>query len=302
MATPAKARDTLYALRHKIASIEGRLAETLEVTDQNDGLGTVLRHGGQVMARHGLLPTGSVGLDAALGGGVPRAALTEIHGTETRKAASVAGFALGLLARLHAGTNGPILWIGTSEIFRESGFPYALGLKTMFGIEPHHLLFCETRLLSDALWVAEEASGLSAIPAILLEVRGNPARLDLTATRRLQRRAELSGRPILLLRQAAETEPTAAPIRFVVAPAEAGLRATIAGPLPRSIGPPRFEVTLSKSRTAVPGQFTLEWNPDERAFHDPQGGGETHAGAVVSVFGDRANSAAETRKIMAVAS
>lgn len=290
MAANAVAREAVCTLRRKIASIEGRLAETLGAPDAAGAASgeTVLRHGGRV-AGAGKIATGVVRLDAALGGGLPRAALTEIHGHETRNAGSVAGFVLALLSRQQAMAPAPILWIGTSEIFRESGFPYAVALKSSFGIAPEHVLLSETRLLADALWIAEEAAGLAAIGAILIEVRGNPARLDLTATRRLHRRAESAGRPIFLLRQAAEAEPTAAPVRLVVAPAEAALRRTLAGPLPRSIGPPGFHVTVSKSRTAIPGHFTLEWNADERAFHDRTSvddiaeRGTAHPGAVVSL-------------------
>ncbi|TIV22023.1 MAG: hypothetical protein E5V99_27725, partial [Mesorhizobium sp.] len=41
---------------------------------------------------------------------------------------------------------------------------------------------------------------------------------------------------------------------------------TVAGPLAGSIGRPAFKVDIGKSRTALPGQFTLEWNPNEHAF------------------------------------
>ena len=69
----------------------------------------------------------------------------------------------------------PLLWIGTSEIFREAGFPYALGLARDFGIAPEALLFSEAPKLADALWIAEEAARLTALAAVVLEMRGNPA-------------------------------------------------------------------------------------------------------------------------------
>ena len=173
-----------------------------------------------------------------LGGGLPKAALTEIHGAETRDAGAVAGFALALASLILKGRKAglPLLWIGTSEIFREAGFPYAVGLARDFGIAPEALLFSEAPKLADALWIAEEAARLSALAAVIIELRGNPDRLDLTATRRLHRRAEQAGRPVLLIRQAAEAEPTAAPVRLVVAAASAAPRATLAGPLAGSIG------------------------------------------------------------------
>ena len=107
--------------------------------------------------------------------------------------------------------------------------------------------------LADALWVAEEAAGNKALAAVVLELRGNPARLDLTATRRLHRRAEQAGRPVFLLRQAAFAEPTAAPVRLLVAPAPAGLRAHPCRAARRLDRPPAFSVTIGKSRTAPAG-------------------------------------------------
>ena len=271
MATSAVVRDTVFALRRQIAKIEGTLAERLDAPagDAFDADRMLVRRGG-VAESHGLLATGAGRLDAALGGGLPKAALTEFHGAETRDAGTVAGFALSLagLALKAAGSPAPILWVGTAEIFREAGFPYARGLQAGFGIAPEMLLYAEAPKLVDALWIAEEAAGLTALSAVVLELRGNSERLDLTATRRLPRRAQMAGRPVFLLRQAAFAEPTAAPVRLVVAPAPAAPRLTVAGPLDGSIGRPAFTVTIDKSRAAQPGQFTLEWNPDERTFLD----------------------------------
>jgi protein ImuA len=171
------------------------------------------------------------------------------------------------------------VWIGMTETFGEAGFPYARGLQSSFGIGPESLLFCEARKLADALWIAEEAARLSTSAAVVLEIRGNPRRLDLTATRRLHARAQQTGRPLFLLRQAALAEPTAAPVRLVVAPAPSGLRETVAGPLTGSIGLPAFAVSISKSAYASNGQFILEWNPDERIFME-RGAGERSAGEI----------------------
>ncbi|AZN97044.1 hypothetical protein EJ066_06930 [Mesorhizobium sp. M9A.F.Ca.ET.002.03.1.2] len=277
MATSAVARETVFALRRQIAKIEGTLPERLEapagaalvdadVTPQNL---TIVRRGLAVAPPDAFLRTGAEGLDAALSGGLPKAALSEIHGAATRDAGAVAGFALSLVSLiLKQGPRLPVLWIGTAEIFREAGFPYARGLHAVFGIEPEQLLFSEAPRLLDALWTAEEAARMTALAAVILEIRGSPQRLDLTATRRLHARAQNAGRPVFLLRQAGEAEPTAAPVRLVLSTAPAAARVTIAGPLAGSIGRPAFTVNIGKSRTALPGQFTLEWNPDERSFEE----------------------------------
>ncbi|PZV38651.1 ImuA family protein [Mesorhizobium kowhaii] len=280
MAMTAVARETVFALRRQIAKIEGTLPERLQApvaatpdagVSPNTDL-TIIRRGIAAALPDTFLPTGVERLDTALSGGLPKAALSEIHGTETRDAGAVAGFALSLASLILKQTQGlPVLWIGTSEIFREAGFPYARGLHASFGIEPEQLLFSEAPRLVDALWIAEEAAKMTALAAVILEIRGNPQRLDLTATRRLHARAQSAGRPVFLLRQAAGPEPTAAPVRLIVASAPAVPRHTIAGPLAGSIGRPAFTITIGKSRTALPGQFTLEWNPDERAFDERWG-------------------------------
>lgn len=275
MATTAVAQAAVFALRRKIAKIEGTLAEKL--TDPAAGK-TVLRHGrvaasGPDMA--GLLPTGVARLDSALGGGLPLAALTEIHGREMRDAGAVAGFAFALASLMLGGRKtgekserNPVLWIGTSQTFAEAGFPHAPGLVHSSAVAPQELLVAQAPKLVDALWIAEEAARLTELAAVFLEVSGNSSRLDLTASRRLHRRAQLAGRPVFLLRHAAVAEPTAAPVRLLVAAAPAAPRKTLAGPLADSIGLPAFSVTIGKSRTALPGKFVLEWSSHECAFQE----------------------------------
>jgi protein ImuA len=271
MATTAVARETIFALRREIAKIEGRLPEQLAPAGSPLQDATVLRHGGAAEREGAFIATGTERLDRALGGGLPKAALTEIHGSETRNAGVTAGFMLAL-ASLILKTSGkglPLLWIGSAEIFREAGFPYTPGLVHQFGIAPENLLFSEVPKLADLLWVAEEAAPLPGLAALFVELRGNPERLDLTATRRLSRRAEQAGRPVFLIRQAAEAEPTAAPVRLLVGPAPAApRRLTLAGALPGSIGAPAFTVTIGKSRSALAGEFIVEWNSHDLSLRE----------------------------------
>ncbi|MGI6856881.1 ImuA family protein [Mesorhizobium sp. 1B3] len=272
MATSAVARETILSLRRTIAKIEGVLPERLETPAAAPMVaGVILRESGLAVKSKlsSTLRTGAEHLDAALGGGLPDAALTEIHGPDPRDAGAAAGFALGmagLARRRHA--ERPVLWIGAGEAFSEAGFPYAPGLLAFCGLSPGDLLVCDIRKLADALWIAEEAARLSELSAVFLEVRGNPRILDLTATRRLHRRAQIAGRPVFLLRQSAGAEPTAAPFRLLVSAAPATPRSTVAGPLPGSIGQAAYAVTLDKSRSALAGQFVLEWNPHELAFQE----------------------------------
>lgn len=295
MAVPAKAQDMLLSLRREIARIEGVLPERLESSTAEDV--TVLRYGGAVL-RDGLLATGAERFDAALGGGLPGAGLIEIHATEARNAGLPSGFALGLgaLALRQDRKARPLLWIGTTEIFREAGFPYATGLAQTFGVPPEALLLAETHRLLDALWIAEEAAGLGGLSAVVVELLGNPEKLDLTATRRLQLRAVAAGRAVLLVRHAARVEPTAAPVRLVVAPARSAPRETLAGPLPQSIGRPAFVVSIDKSSTARHGRHVLEWNSHDFAFQDRN---PAHPRRLVPLSQDGADLAPAARTVVA---
>jgi protein ImuA len=267
MASPAVARETFLALRREIARIEGALPDRLEAPESGADDSVVLRRNGRLLATSGLLATDVPAMDEALNGGIPKGALTEIHGRHARDAGAVAGFLLALLSLfLKQAPLAPLLWIGTSGFFAEAGFPYAHGLFRLFGIAPQTLLFAEAPKAVDALWIAEEAAALKTLAAVVVELSGNPRQLDLTATRRLHRRAAEAGRPVFLLRQSAEPETTAAPLRFIVAPAPAGARRVLGRAIPGSIGPPAFAVTLDKNRLAPPARFILEWNADERTF------------------------------------
>lgn len=269
MASSAVARETLVSLRHQIAKIEGRLAETLDGED--DGR-TVLRRAGIPQA--GCFATGVETLDAVLESGIPTAALTEIHGSILHGGGAASGFAMALVALLqaHALDQGeeslPVLWISVDDALAEAGIPYAPGLVRHAGLSPRNLLIARTPSVEDALWIAEEAAALRHLLAVVVEVHGNPACLDLTATRRLHRRACAAGRPVFLVRQSAALWPTAAPLRLLVLPAAATPRSTLAGPLEGTIGLPAFIVTVSKSRAGKPLRLILEWNPDDRAFEE----------------------------------
>lgn len=272
MAHNAVAQATVFALRQKIAKIEGTPPQLLTPSAAGE---VALRHAVAGSDASGLLPTGVARLDHALGGGLPAAGLIEIHGGELRDGGAVAGFAwavAGLVLSSNKAqgekSRAPILWIGTSQAFAEMGFPHAPGLSASSGFSLDELLVAQAPKLLDALWIAEEAARLRELSAVFLEVDGNPSRLDLTATRRLHRRAQLAGRPVFLLRQAAHAEPTAAPVRLIISAAPATPRNTLAGPLAGTIGHPAFTVTIGKSRTALPGEFILEWNPHERAFQE----------------------------------
>ena len=295
MAHQAKARETFVALRHAIARIEDRVAERFEPAEQADQP-VVLRRGG--LPVQGLLETGSAALDKALGGGIPRAGLTEIHGQAMRDSGAVSGFALGIIGQLMAAnSSAPLLWIATREVLRETGRPYAPGLMQRFGLPAARLLMAEAAKPVETLWIAEEAANAAVFCAVILETCGSPQVLDLTATRRLHRRALIAGMPMFLLRGSGVSQPTAAPVRLRVAAADAGLRHTMAGPLSGSIGPPAFTVIADKSRTALPASVTLEWT--HAAFQERDDQHPALPRAVVPLSAGGARDAPPFRQVLA---
>lgn len=246
MTTTVMGRAELSALRRAIATIERRPAAM--------PAGVTLR---RFRADSAAVATGIAGFDAALGGGLCPGALAEIRTDETREAAAAAGLALALAALVPSGGR-PILWIAAADLMNEAGLPHAASLSALFG--PAGLLVARARDLAAALWIAEEAAASEAVAAVLLEIRGAPARLDLTATRRLDRRAAAAGRPVFLLRHAAPAVPTAAALRLAVR------AAPFAGADPLFPFGAAFAVTVEKSPACRPSSFLLEWNADVRHF------------------------------------
>ncbi len=278
MALNAAARAELCRLRRDIAAIEGRLAEDDRLTlapaaaeaAGPAGGDPVLRGARDLRTARTRLPLGVSALDVALGGGLPLAALCEICARESRDGGAAGGFVLALVARLAASGLPPsVLWISEADARRETGGLYAPGLRAL-GLDPAALVEVAVRTETEALWAFEAALSCRGLGAAVCELR--QASLDLSATRRCALRARAAGVSGFLLRLGEErAEPSAAELRFAVAPAPAG---TI-GRFAAGIGRMAWRLTLEKNRLGPTGAFTLEWNSHERSFaeRDAEWGG-----------------------------
>lgn len=266
MATPALARERLFALREAIARIEDGDGPSLARSKRR------WQWDAQEPPKDppppAATPAGSTGLEAVFDGGLPAGGLVEIRNAQTRDMGAASGFALALAAlrQAQAEGGGATLWIGQAMALAEAGTPYGPGLR-QHGLDPARFLLARPRTLADALWTAEAALTVPALSTVILEIRGNPAGFALTESRRLQVRARASGILLLLLRQAGAEEASSALHRLRVDPAPALERplpdaTTLAG----SIGAVVFRVTPEKSKTAAPLAVLLEWNPDDRRF------------------------------------
>lgn len=232
---------------------------------------------------------GADGVDERLGGGFARCALHEIIPGGMLAVPAAIGFAAGLCQRagLHAsgdeaapeksGRPREIVWLRQTFNETESGKLYPPGLREI-GLAPQALVLLCLKDATALLRAASEAAGCAGLGAIVIECAGDPAALDLTATRKLALAAEKSRVPILCLRALPKRGGSAAMTRWQVAPAPS--RALQAN----APGHPSFDVTLLRHRAGRDGlNWRLEWNHEELCFVEAP----PLSGAVVSLPSDR---------------
>jgi len=228
---------------------------------------------------------GAPALDAALGGGLVRAALHEVYAIREAEIGAATGF-VAALARCAAAQR-PILWVRHDPLDTLTGALYAPGLADI-GLDPAQILLVRAPDITALLRAGAEGSRCAALGAVVIEPWGESGLIDLTASRRLQLAARASGVPVLLLRVAAAPAPSAATTRWNIAAAPS---AALPGNAP---GLPAFAATLLRQRGGPGGlDWILEWNRDRRCF-DERPAAPPLPGSVVPVFADR--SAAPARR------
>jgi protein ImuA len=228
-----------------------------------------LRHS---LPRYGLPPErapmslGHPQADAVLGGGLRSGALHEIFA----QGWSAGGFAV-LLALLTAGKR-PFFWVRPDYEAMEYGALSPNGFAELGG-DPRQLILVRARNAADTLSAANDILGCPHVGALLVEVEGMPKCLDLVASRRLAFAAGESGVTVLVLRNGAHAEPSAALTRWQVASASSQAD--------DDWGNPIFDARLTRHRLGGLGNFLLQWNPKHVCFNTPD------IGAVVSSPADR---------------
>jgi protein ImuA len=197
-------------------------------------------------------------VDRALGGGLARGALHEIAACREAHIAAATGFALGIAGHEGRGKQA-VVWIAEDMGLRESGAPYGLGLDA-YGLAPERLLTVAGAKAGDVLWAMEEALHCRAVGVAIGELRSPAHELDLVATRRLSLAAAAHGALALLLRTAPGSEASAATTRWVV-----GSSSSLGGG-GKGIGPPRFDLALTRNRRGPLGSWMLEWSVVDASF------------------------------------
>lgn len=187
---------------------------------------------------------------------LPKGRLCEILSPPLHEAAA-AGFCIAA-AQVGARRDGPprILWLRHTAAASEAGNVHGAGLVEL-GICPGRTTFVLLPKPIDLLRAAIDAARCTVLDSVIVEVQGDPACVDLSATRRLVLATETSGVTTFLLRHSGREIPSAAWVRWRVRAAPSHTRT------PFVLGPPRFDVELLRHRGGQkPGQWIMEWNRD----------------------------------------
>ena len=204
---------------------------------------------------------GHADADATLQGGLALGAMHEVFAEGGRQSATATGFVAGLAGRVAA--RRPLVWIRQDFAEIEAGALSMSGLAEL-GLDPRCLVTVRAADAETALRTAADALACDALGAVVLEVWGETRQLDLVASRKLTLAAQTSGVTGLLLRMAAEPQPSTAETRWIV-------RAAHSPPAPAwsAWGAPLFDADLVRNRHGPVGRWIMEWKCDECLFSKP---------------------------------
>ena len=209
----------------------------------------------------GRVPLGHADADAALQGGLAVGAVHEVFAEAGRQSAAATGFVAGLAGRTAA--RRPLVWVRQDFAEIESGALSMSGLAEL-GLDPRLVVTVRAADVDTALRTAADALACDALGGVVLEVWGEARQLDLVASRKLTLAAQASGVTGLLLRVAAEPQPSTAETRWIVRAAHSPPAA--AG---SAWGAPVFDAQLVRNRHGPVGRWIMEWKCDECLFEKP---------------------------------
>jgi protein ImuA len=138
------------------------------------------------------------------------------------------------------------------------------------GLDPRRLVTVRAPDVDNALRTAADALACDAVGAVVLEVWGEARQLDLVASRKLTLAAQASGVTCLVLRVAAEPQPSTAETRWIVRAAHSPPVASLMPAAAWSAwGAPMFDAQLVRHRHGPVGRWIMEWKCDECLFSEP---------------------------------
>jgi protein ImuA len=203
---------------------------------------------------------GHAGADAALQGGLARAALHEVF-AEGHQNIAATGFIAGLAGRV--APERPLVWVRQDYSEIEAGAVSMRGLAEL-GLDPRCVVTVRAADVDTALRTAADTLACDAVGVMVLEVWGEARQLDLVASRKLTLAAQASGVTGLLLRVAAQPSPSSAETRWIVRPAHSPPAAQW-----QAWGAPVFDAELIRNRHGAGGRWIMEWKCDDCLFSEP---------------------------------
>jgi protein ImuA len=136
------------------------------------------------------------------------------------------------------------------------------------GLDPRRVVSVRAPDAESALRTTADALACDALGAVVMEIWGETRQFDLVASRKLTLAAQLSGVTGLLLRTAAEPQPSTAETRWIVRAAHSPPKNPWYGPAADTWGAPVLETTLVRNRHGPTGQWIMEWKCDECLFRE----------------------------------
>ena len=228
---------------------------------------------------------GAPKVDSFLDGGLSRARLHEVFAPWGADGPAAVGFGLGLALRAASGR--PLFWVRQDVLEGEAGRLNGMGLAE-FGADPVALSLVRGKDAEAVLRAGVEAARCKSLGAALIEIFGAPRALDLTATLRLARAAEVSGVTVFLVRIRAELEAKTGPPPSAAASRWMARAQNSNALLANAPGAPCFSVTLLRHRGgAAERSWRLEWLRDRGLFEEAADGvSETISGALAALPAD----------------
>ena len=172
----------------------------------------------------------------------PIGAIHEFFSTGNEDSAASFGFIGGILSSLMK-CGGPAVWVSPSS------FIFPPGLK-FFDIDPHKIIFIQSKRAKDILWTIEEALKCSSVCAVVGEI----GEVDLSQSRRLQLAVEESKVTGFVLRRNPKNLTTSFVTRWRIKPLPSLMETSLPG-----LGFPGWNVELIKVRNGKPGNWQMVW-------------------------------------------
>jgi len=233
-----------------------------------DSIERVEAHGASGSPRRAAL--GHAEVDSALHGGLTLGAMHEVFADLGRQSAAATGFVAGLAGR--AAARRPLVWVRQDFTEIESGALSMSGLAEL-GFDPRVVVSVRAPDVDSVLRTAADALACDAVGVVVLEVWGEVRQFDLVASRKLTLAAQTSGVTALVLRMAAEPQPSTAETRWMVRAAHSPPAAAVNPAAPAAAwsawGEPVFDAQLVRNRHGPVGRWIMEWKCDECLFSKP---------------------------------